>query len=1451
MAKTRHPRHTLPSPEELHHRAREALVQGRFDLAEEALSRDELDIEGLIEDLRIYQAELEIQNHELQESRACLEHALGRFTAFFATLPLAELIVDDKGLILEANQAAAQLFELARDHLRQHFFVRLVAESDRGAVIDTFASAQQAQRADLIEIGLRTVIGRPFTGDLHIASLPAEVGQERQYVCAVVDRTDAVHQREVLRETAEGLRRGRAELAERVKQQSCLYDIVKLKLKHDVPTAVVLQQVVERLPAAMGEPELVGVCIRLPDQDYSSAGFHPAEGMVDVPFALHGGEEARLQVAYRESSSSAGAHWPALRAQERSLCEAVAGHLESFLRRRAIESELEQSRESYRILAEYSPEWEYWLGSDGRYLYVSPACEAITGYPAKAFQDDPGLTARLIHPEDQERYLAHREQVLAPGLGARHRDAERLELRLRTRAGEGIWIDHICAPVVSPDGRWRGRRGVNRDITARKRAEAGLMRMSRLYGTLCATSQAIVRHASEEGLLGELCRIAVDRGGLAACTVHRRQAGIWPPEPVAATYAAPAPSQRDPRGVPMAAAPWGEGVSPAHGLCFPLVVGGELVGCKTVYATEPDFFADDIVALLAEMADDLAFALDRFRKDEARATAERVLQAREQELGAIFRSANIGIGLVQDRKIRQANDYWFGLVGYRPAELLDRSTRVLYSDDAEYERVGRELYRAVARSGAGIVESQLRHKHGHRIDVLVGVALLDPANRHGPVVFSALDVTERKQAERELEHSGRRLEQSERALRESEERLRLTMAATTDALCDWDVPSRRWLVNPRFFEMLGYQPGELEPTFDLVTSWLHPEDRAPVVGQLEQCLDGGEPFALEGRLRRKDGGWLWVQARGQVVDREPSGQARRVVGTLTDITARKEAEGKLMESNRRLRQAARVFENTADGVLITDPEQRILAVNRAFTEISGYAESDVVGHTPEVLQSGRHGDAASFRSIWGILSQTESWRGELWSRRKDGELYRMRMTVSTVRDPDGADLNYVIVISDITSLTQTRDELQFLMHHDALTRLPNRTLFRSRLEHGLQRAARDRRAIAVMLLDLDRFRVINESLGPTSGDLFLRLIGGCLAGALRPGDTVARLSGDEFGFILEDLGGPHDAAEIAQRLLQRCAAPQRVAGQEIVVTGCVGVGIYPNDGEDVESLLRHADVALKKAKERGPHVFEFFEAAMELDVLERLGIESALRRSLELDELELHYQPQVVLADGRLIGAEVLLRWQSAELGRVPPGRFIPLAEEMGLINGIGAWALQRACEQLVAWDSEGRRLPRLAVNVSIRQLELGDLVAQLDRILRCTGADPTRLELEITESMVMRRIDLALPVLKELRSLGVRLAIDDFGTGYSSLAYLWRLPVHQLKIDKSFVDSIASDPNSVAVARAVIALGHSLDLEVLAEGVEDADQAALLCREGCDLAQGYYFERPLPAADFAARWLA
>jgi len=546
-----------------------------------------------------------------------------------------------------------------------------------------------------------------------------------------------------------------------------------------------------------------------------------------------------------------------------------------------------------------------------------------------------------------------------------------------------------------------------------------------------------------------------------------------------------------------------------------------------------------------------------------------------------------------------------------------------------------------------------------------------------------------------------------------------------------------------------------------------------------------------------------------------------------------------------LQQAAAVFESTREGIMVTDASNRIIQVNQSLLHMLGYEESEVIGNTPAMFASGRH-DQAFYTQMWQELSEQGHWQGEVWNRRKNGEIYPELLSINTILDASQQISHYVAVFADITQLKASEQELAYLAHHDVLTDLPNRLLMSSRLQNAVDLAKRDQHQFAVLMMDLDRFKYINDSFGHPAGDELLKLVAASLQHRLRDIDTVARFGGDEFIILLEQLHQSEDAARFATQLINDMSQPWLLSNNaEVRIGASIGISIYPDHGTEGETLLSNADAALYRAKEQGRGRFAYYSDDLTLYARQRIDLEARLRGALAQNQFLVYYQPQIDIKTGLIVGAEALVRWNDPVEGLIAPGRFIPIAEDTGLIGAIGDWVLAETCRQGALWRKAGLPDLKLAVNLSSHQFSHGDIGAQTAQILKDTGFPAELLELELTESAIMSREQQAELVLSDLHNMGVNLAIDDFGTGYSSFAYLQRYQLDVLKIDKSFVDDVADNSESQAIVTAIISMAHILGLKALAEGVEQQAQLDYLSLQSCDYYQGYLCSKPLPAADF------
>ncbi|MGL4316361.1 MAG: EAL domain-containing protein [Pseudomonas sp.] len=713
----------------------------------------------------------------------------------------------------------------------------------------------------------------------------------------------------------------------------------------------------------------------------------------------------------------------------------------------------------------------------------------------------------------------------------------------------------------------------------------------------------------------------------------------------------------------------------------------------------------------------------------------------------------------------------------------------------------------------------------------------------------AREVEQRRRAERELRKAHGDLEirvaqrtleldDASHALGKSEARLALALEASELGLWDWNLQTDE-VHHSHLEDIFGISQEDVKGVLTHLKPRLHPDDlsllRRALVEHLKGRTDG---YCVEYRVRHADGRWIWVEDRGRAVERDEQGQVLRMLGTRRDISERKQRD-------EQQRLAATVFEAASEGIVILDADYLLLSVNEAFSEVTGYRKEEVLGRSVAELISSRD-VRRQYQVIRHELEQFDSWRGELIDTRKNGELYPQWLQLNVVRDARGKVSHIVGFFSDLSSRRQTEERLRYLSHYDELTGLANRSLFRERLHEACERARQGNTHLALLHIDLDRFKLLNDSLGHEVADQLLRQMSRRLTQAASDAHTIARLSGDEFAILLDDYGSLSGLARMASRLLAKLRTPMDVGGHELVVSASIGISLLPDNAREISALISQAGMAMQHAKHLGGNTFQFYTDNLQACTLERLQLENQLRKGIADGQLEVFYQPKLCLVDDSLNAAEALVRWRHPELGLVAPGEFIPLAEETGLIAPIGEFVLRQACLQAREWQRQGLVDLRVSVNLSVHQLRQGNLVSLVRQVLDETGLPSRLLELELTESQLLDNVENVIATFQQLRDLGVKLAIDDFGTGYSSLSYLKRFPVDYVKIDQTFVRDLSVGGEDAAITRAIIAMAHGLELKVVAEGVETQAQMDFLKAQRCDEIQGFLISPPVPAEQFA-----
>lgn len=1004
-----------------------------------------------------------------------------------------------------------------------------------------------------------------------------------------------------------------------------------------------------------------------------------------------------------------------------------------------------------------------------------------------------------------------------------------------------------------------------RDLTERNKAEQSIQRLKNLYQALSEINQAIVRMANEADLFPLVCRCAVKFGGMKMAWIGQLEASSGFIKPVASygnglTYldgikisvSPDVPEGRGPTGTAFRenhpviisdfqenelTRPWHEQAKRfgwGASASFPIARNGRSFAILSIYDFHIDAFNEETINLLSEMAMDIGFALDNFDREKERVQAQSKLQLAQAAVvesrdryADLYEFAPVGyLSIRQSGEIAEVNWKVTSMFGLKRNQLNGQlfSQFVIEAEKTHWQ----QLFLSMQDLDGGEelnFDMKMRHENGTTFIANFNCLRMDDATDQPILRVAMMDVTQLKQAEE--------------ARQQIDLKLQATIDAIPDLLFELDREGRYYAAHSPDQQLLA------APTDDLIGKTVHeglPKAAAAVVmAALEEAEQNGRSQGKQFDLQLPQG-QRWFELS---VSKKPkaTGESQRFILLSRDITERKLAELEF-------RISATAFESQ-EGMMVTDINKTILKVNKAFTKISGYSAEEAIGQTPRLVSSGHH-HADFYESIWENIAKNGGWEGEVWNRRKNGEVYPQHLTITAVKGDDDEVTNYVATFTDVTLRNAAEAEINHLAFYDVLTRLPNRRLLIDRLNHALSAGVRLGWGGALLFLDLDHFKTLNDTLGHDVGDTLLRQVAERLTACVREGDTVSRLGGDEFVVMLENLSKqPLEAASqaetIANKILYSIGLPFQLSTNMYQTTASIGIVLFNENDHSQETLLKHADIAMYQAKKAGRNTLCFFDPNMQEAINTRAALEVDLRKAIDNQQFDLHYQVQVN-AVGQALGAEALIRWPHPVRGMISPYEFIPMAEETGLILPIGQWVLESACAQLKNWEnSAATRNLTLSINVSAKQFYQVDFAAQVITVVKNFGINPKLLKLELTESMLLEHIDDTITKMNELKKVGVHFSLDDFGTGYSSLQYLKLLPLYQLKIDQSFVSDIATDVSDQAIVRTIIAMAETLNLEIIAEGVETTVQRELLANCGCNTYQGYLFGRPLPIEQFEA----
>ncbi|GMR05436.1 MAG: hypothetical protein BMS9Abin25_0011 [Gammaproteobacteria bacterium] len=1076
----------------------------------------------------------------------------------------------------------------------------------------------------------------------------------------------------------------------------------------------------------------------------------------------------------------------------------VVGHKEVCIvqddissRRKQIEQALCENEGFFRHLVESANAvpWEADL-STLRFSYVGPKVVALLGYPVEAWYQE-NFWIRHLYPEDREATLSFCQAAIGRG------EDHEFEYRMIAADGRVVWI-RDCVNIVKNDTDPATLQGHMFDITSYKLAMEALARSKIEFEAMFNSIPDAVMFVDTER------HIVMNNPA-----VHT-MFGYSDEELIGQTTEMLYADKQDFKD---------------HGRRR-YRTGSDTVNApyEVRYRRRDGtvFWTETLGTQVKDANGTILGFIGMLRDITKRKQAEAVLEDKEVRIRMIFESTLDALIVIDEKSvISEWNPQAETIFGWKKSEVIGRTLMETIIPPNFRERHQQGMKTLLATDAGPVLNRRMEltalNRNGSEFPIELSISPL----RYGETwTFSAFvrDLTERKRAEE--------------MVRGSEQELSAILNSLQDAYYRVDSEGCLIRVSPSVQRLLGYTPEQLQGKM-LADFYADPKRRELFLRQLEE--QGGVIENFESKLRHKDGSTVWVSTNAHYI-RDKQGNPIGVEGTARDISQLKAAE----DLNSRF---GRILDSSSNEIYVFDADTlHFTQVNRGARQNLGYTKQELEGLTPVDLKPDYTWE--DFTELLQPLYRGEQKQIVLQTRhqRKDGTTYpvEVRLQLSQQESPPV----FVAFIQDISERIQNEKQLQYLAHYDALTNLPNRVLFTDRLDQSLARARWHEYAVAVLFLDLDRFKIINDSLGHNVGDQALQALSERLNGCVHEGDTVARLGGDEFAIVLEDIDSADDVAPFARKILDVLSQPFLLDKYEFIITTSIGISLFPIDGENTQTLLKHADIAMYRAKDEGRNTYQFYSADMSVKAFERLNLETNLRHALEREEFVLYYQPQQNLADGSVFGVEALLRWQHPDLGLISPMEFIPMLEETGLIIPVGEWVLHTACLQARAWNDSGLEPLCMSVNLSGRQTNNSNFITTVEQVLKDSKLDPVLLELEMTESILMHNMQTTIKTLETISEMGVRFAIDDFGTGYSSLSYLKRFPIDTLKIDRSFIRDITQDPEDATLVEAIIAMGQTLHLNVIAEGVETEQQVKFLRMHNCGCIQGYLVSQPLPAQE-------